>query len=855
LKKFYFFFAFVCVLIAQTNITIKAIRVSFIEDDSPFTLGNGKFDLRTLSTLDSIQNIVMDPPPHNKSYFQDHLTFAQNYFSRELGINISFEVFPDAENQSYELSHEMFYYNPNNKVLSKQRYLELYADAYQAAINDGQTIDNEDIVIIFHAGVGNDIYRDYNETPHDIPSRSLLASEILEYDPNWTSQGKSVKGIILPESVSQNDFELAMNGLVVANIGTQLGLLDLINPTERRSSAGPWALEDRGLFNANGLLPSVPSAFNRVRFLDLEMDSLFLGNGAVKQYHSNSSEAAYLKIPLNENEYYLIENRQRDVYQNDPEMSLNELIDEFTPFGAQFLNYKQVLRHPDFTHRDDFTFSERGVLIDAENFDAGIPRSGLLIWKIDQIQIAKKSSSNRINDDIYRPGIKLIEADGVYNYNTGGDGFNDERYDVFYNENPSQYYSNRIDSESFPNTRSDYEQSLTGLVIENFSSSNEVMTFDINRDEFFVPYQGELKSTFYNGESSLKTLELKSDSLRVIKYDEINFSTTQHRVPLSMFNNFQNYLLTDNDIFAYESNQIIRYEIQTGQVSAFNTSHSIDTIFYHKENVFVVGQNDLIKIESTNQLTTIQTEFDDIYFNENSILTKKDASYFYLNVNAIVELLIQSNKDITQDLNSHIEADQNKVLKKDLNDIIHYNFPISVFYNERIGDLSRIRDFETSYISVDKEGIIKFTHLESTRNLKNSIYTGGNIRELYYNGNGHIGCLTDNGFYFITIDEFETKEFEFVSVADEVLSEKLNFLWPNPANQYSNLRMRSTKSGLVEIIIYNEIGQRLKRETFHLEAEVTIDHKIMTNTFSNGTYLVRVKHKNKELILKMAVVH
>ena len=214
-------------------------------------------------------------------------------------------------------------------------------------------LNKTDIVIIFHAGVGNDIYRDFNDTPHDIPSRSLLENEILEFYPNWKTSGRSVKGIVLPETVSQYGFELALNGLIVANIGTQLGLLDLINPEQRTTTAGPWALEDRGLFNANGLLPSVPSAINRIMYLNNPnlIDSIPLrtktANINVKSYQSSDIHKAFVKIMLNKNEYYLIENRSRDIYNNDAMKSLDQLIDDFTPEGAFFLNYKQILNYFD----------------------------------------------------------------------------------------------------------------------------------------------------------------------------------------------------------------------------------------------------------------------------------------------------------------------------------------------------------------------------------------------------------------------------------------------------------------------------------------------------------------------------
>ncbi|MEJ2536027.1 MAG: hypothetical protein P8048_03050 [Calditrichia bacterium] len=84
------------------TIHILAIRVEFVEDNAATTTGNGKFDLSQSSG-----QFQIDPPPRNRSYFQDHILFVSNYFkkvSRER-LHIEGDVFPMPEDNAYQLDH------------------------------------------------------------------------------------------------------------------------------------------------------------------------------------------------------------------------------------------------------------------------------------------------------------------------------------------------------------------------------------------------------------------------------------------------------------------------------------------------------------------------------------------------------------------------------------------------------------------------------------------------------------------------------------------------------------------------------------------------------------------------------
>ena len=142
---------------AQQDLRICAIRVSFQEDQNSLTTGNGLFVLDT----SNIEPFTVDPPPHNRSYFQDQIIAVKNYFNAASKgqLNITGEVFPLSQDGAYQLPREMNYYNPNTTDQENDRQLaQLLLDAVQLADLD-PAIDFEqyDVITVFHAGVGKDI--------------------------------------------------------------------------------------------------------------------------------------------------------------------------------------------------------------------------------------------------------------------------------------------------------------------------------------------------------------------------------------------------------------------------------------------------------------------------------------------------------------------------------------------------------------------------------------------------------------------------------------------------------------------------------------------------------------------------
>jgi M6 family metalloprotease-like protein len=277
---------------------------------------------------------TVDPPPHNRRYFLDQIIAIHNYFdvASKQKLSVSGQVFPLEDTASYKLPNPMGYYNPNTTDEENNLLLaQLFLDAIEIANQDEDiTFSDFDVVVIFHAGVGNDVALGFDETPQDIPSL-FISFEFLkkalgeEFEGVLVDDGQTKirEALLLPETESQSGFELGLTGIFAANIGSFLGLYDLFSPSTKRSGVGRFGLMDSGLFNMFGLVPALPSAFSR-ELLGWDQPSVIISPQnqlAVSRYDGTDNEnPSIIKIPLNSDEYYLIE------YRGDDNVNIDSLL-------------------------------------------------------------------------------------------------------------------------------------------------------------------------------------------------------------------------------------------------------------------------------------------------------------------------------------------------------------------------------------------------------------------------------------------------------------------------------------------------------------------------------------------------
>jgi len=491
-------------LFGQENLKICAVRVEFQPEENPLTTGDGRF----MMDPSDVTPYTVDPPPHDRRYFLDQIIALNSYYTvaSKQDLAVSGQVFPIGNTASYKLPQPMGFYNPNTTDEENNQLLaQLFLDAIQIADQDTDiTFSDYDVVVIFHAGVGNDVDLGFDETPQDIPSL-FMSFEFLRKALGPEFNGVSVDGddflikevVLLPETESQADFELGLTGIFAANIGSYLGLYDLFSPSSKKAGVGRFGLMDSGLFNMFGLVPSLPTAFSREL---LGWDQPYFVRGPQNQLtvsrfdgkeHENPS---IVRIPLNSDEYYLIE------YRGDKNVNIDSLLVELSEGRDTFPTHLELLKtyFPDRITVSDST----GVLLSVEDYDWDLPGGGILIWHIDQKVIREKTELNAINDDRNNRGVDLEEADGSqdigYEYSIIEPGFNTELgawFDFWFDENPTPLYKNEFSVNSKPNSRANRSFADSHIRISEFSNnSDDFMTFDYQRDYFEEGFPVQLPS-------------------------------------------------------------------------------------------------------------------------------------------------------------------------------------------------------------------------------------------------------------------------------------------------------------------------------------------------------------------------
>lgn len=471
------------------TIRILAIRVEFLEDNSNLTTGNGTFDLSTP------EDVILDPPPHNRTYFEHQLLALAHYYQTVSNgkLVLESEVYPRQPSRAYAVSQEMSFYSPiDSEELLDQRLAELFQEAFQSADQgDDINFSEFDAFMLFHAGVGRDFAFDFDATPQDIPSVFLnfrtLRKQLGNEDPTYPGIAVNAEryfirdGIILPETQSQDGIEIGLLGTMAIMLGNQLGLPILFNPDTGNSGIGVFGLMDQGSGNFFGLLPAQPSAWSKI-FLGWE-NAIDIRNGAdleISVSQSSNPNKIY-KIPIDSQEYFLLENRTRD--RNDDQIAIGS---DANGTRVEFKWDEQGQR---------IIADERvGVITEVNEYDFGLPGSGILIWHIDERVILANFEENRVNANPQRRGVDLEEADGaqdigqVYGFLDPGVGSETGVIeDMFWGSNEINLLVNGNATEvaftpfTTPNSLSN-SGANSHIFMTNFSEPADVMTFTVRED-------------------------------------------------------------------------------------------------------------------------------------------------------------------------------------------------------------------------------------------------------------------------------------------------------------------------------------------------------------------------------------
>lgn len=400
------------------TVKVLAIRVEFQEDNDTLTTGNGKMDL--MGFLTEKDGLYYDPP-HTKKYFENLLLGLRNYFwHNSLGkFHIEFNVMPEGVLDAYELPHQMKYYGdtmwkyPNYDFRGVEMGLcRLMEDALTIADRDNNiNFSDYDYFIIFRAGSA--AQTDIKEnSPFDLWA-ATISSEALEYYLGKpyieVDEGRTRIDIacISPEMTRQDTLYrgrinlggmIGMLGLLCHEFTHLLGGYDLYDVTGNSMGVGGWSLMGYGGWLGArdappGTIPACLDPFHKYLFgfispkiINLTKENLSCFTMIMDSLLFDEKETLpfVYKIPISDDEYFLIENRQTDIRKKDT----------------------IVVKR------------ENGVIIGIEDgeYDFFLPGSGLLIWHVDEKIIEEYGPYNAININPLHKGVDLVEGDGIQDF-------------------------------------------------------------------------------------------------------------------------------------------------------------------------------------------------------------------------------------------------------------------------------------------------------------------------------------------------------------------------------------------------------------------------------------------------------
>jgi M6 family metalloprotease-like protein len=389
------------------TLRVCALRVEFdsVPDPSKISGNGGRFDLSYKRG-----EVLIDPAPHDRAYFAKHMEALADYYrAMSYGhLEIKPVVFPLANDSAYVLGNVGNYNPAGGPYTWENEALErFFKNAIREADKDPDLVFADfDAVVIFHAGSDwqNDIRSD---SPYDIPSYFLTL-----YDDSVEVDGGThyiVDGSVCPETTTQDGYLNGINGVIAHEMGHQLGLPDLYDTGTGMSAVGYWCLMDFGsgvgvvladtlsgdAYYVTGILPGSLCAWCRealgwVRPTTVSREGGYALDAVELQQGFPGTEM--LEIPLNSNEYYLIENREADLDGDNVGYLLSDPGPDSTGVIMGPVNENS---EPNF------------------EYDFAMPGSGLLIWLVDRIMVQVLAPYDYLNMFPDRRGVRLIEADGI----------------------------------------------------------------------------------------------------------------------------------------------------------------------------------------------------------------------------------------------------------------------------------------------------------------------------------------------------------------------------------------------------------------------------------------------------------
>ena len=474
-----FFVAFVSPVFAVDTLEVFILRVQFAEEKTDNSLTTGKGTFGTVPD----KNYGLDPTKQSGKvpYWEKHLQYADAYYRAASGgkLAIKATVFP-----IYSLKKHIIDYNRTSKLEGEKTaefdearsrdYLTFVYDAVVAAavadtskaspfrIPLSKNPNVKRAYMIVHAGAsrlvdGGGMGPDNADTPGDFMDIyvSRDAWEYLRPDSAKSDfvkpafglndkkdsvvNGLIIKGSVLDtlrsimvvsETASQDGLNWGVNGIVVNQIGRELGLPNTYDVVKGISRLGYFDAMDFAGYNAgNGFLPSLPAAWERaymgwsnvrevrpVAGKPVTVDITAAGTGKGTEI---------VKVPLSASEYLLIENRQRSWNKDGKVRFVLGTTDEDADTTVRTVvvdSLSKVFEDSTCNEKGKCTVNKKkakGLIVGMDSYDAGLPASGIAVWRVNEWYLRETLEygiANFWGGDTLRDhqfGIAMIEADGI----------------------------------------------------------------------------------------------------------------------------------------------------------------------------------------------------------------------------------------------------------------------------------------------------------------------------------------------------------------------------------------------------------------------------------------------------------
>ena len=897
------------------NIRVCALMVSFQEDDKESTTGNGKF-LSEIEGTDC-EFYHVDPPPHDRAYFYSQLKAVNNYFQSvsygNFGIDlVQSNIYPLAS-ASYELQQPMSYYYPyNEQGSSEDRLVELFKESIEIAYSmDGIDYDIYDIIVVFHAGIGQDFALPFlDPTPEDIPS-TFIDSEMINnsigQDGITVGTANIDKGILLPETQNHLNYEISnamfsgesdpcdyqygLNGTLALMIGFAVGLPPLWDIETGESRIGVFGLMDQGSNNGRGLVPSPPDPWTRI-YAGWESPIVIRHNTQISL--PKISQDNIIRIDINDSEYFLIENRVNYFRKG---VSLDSI---------RYKAWKESDSYPSFIKSlidsvNIETDSNR-VLTSIPNYDIGLPGSGLLIWHIDENRIHSGIGDYAINKNINSIGIDIEEADGAqdigyesfFMFNDPSSGYFG---DMWFTENEEYYRANpqnqgvlpAFNETTYPNTNAN-NGSKSFLAIENIGQAGDTMTFNIINT--LKPYGYSDSVAFFRAVFELNNTE---STIFIGGMDSLWFSNNINTSERTYFHSLvsNETMISVSNSGDYSSVEIFEYFERSVTVSvydynsdyenfSFRGTTTIDSLVYpvyqnnfqekslmnkgqweeHKSSVF--GIDHTYKINEHDGITSTIENGEENTLND---ISPVSISGIDLQLDAVLDILVIDKNGMLSAYNNQLSMLSNFP--------VNYKVTGPLLSQNLLGDdhpeiIVKSADSSSIYI-LDYQGVLLST-----------IATEKNDEIVAISAINHKNCIITryNIFQFFEADDNGGNEWTYVhgdlgnrrnvniqyqskNSSNNLVSKA--YCYPNPIkNLIGKIRVETNNARFLDLKLYDASGFFIQKFTKDVSSSgyTITEWELDTSNLESGIYFARLEVKanssnsqsDQSKIIKIAVI-